>query len=129
MLSILEPFSNQSLIDSYRMQLFMTNNKIWLFGSNDITCDILESDQQQVTCEVSHENCSEKFLMTYIYAKCKDQLRKPLWDGMLKWSVTMYPWFILGDFNVITSISEKLGGRDYNINKILEFLALLRLVI
>ena len=84
MLAILEPFSNQAHIDSCRMQLIMdhsysnSNNKIWLFWSNEITCDILESDQQQVTCEIRHENCNEKFIMTYVYAKCKDQLRKSL---------------------------------------------------
>ena len=62
MLAILEPFSNQSLIESYRLQLLMDhsycnpNNKIWLFWSNEVTCDIMDSDQQQVTCEISHGN-------------------------------------------------------------------------
>nr|XP_010313000.1 uncharacterized protein LOC104644619 [Solanum lycopersicum] len=37
----------------------------------------------------------------------------------------MYPWSILGDFNVITSTSEKLGGKDYNINKSLEFISII----
>ena len=70
MMAILEPFSSYDHIDAYRLQLLMdhsysnSNNKIWLFWSNEITCDILESDQQQVTCEISHENCSEKFIVT-----------------------------------------------------------------
>ncbi|XP_069143598.1 uncharacterized protein [Solanum lycopersicum] len=98
------------------------NNKIWLFWSNEVVCKILDSDQQQITCEVNHDNCSESFLMTYVYAKCRDQLRKPLWDSMLKWSATVHPWCILGDFNVITSAQEKLGGREYNIRKSLEFI-------
>ena len=98
------------------------NNKIWLFWSNEVTCDILECDQQHITCEVSHENCSEKFIMTYVYAKCKDQLRKPLWDSMLQWSDTRYPWCVIGDFNFISSSNEKLGGREYNITKSLEFI-------
>ncbi|XP_004248595.1 uncharacterized protein [Solanum lycopersicum] len=119
MLAIIEPFSNQAHIESFRLQLIMDhifsnlNNKIWLFWSNEISAVILESDQQQVTCEISHENCSEKFIVTYVYAKCKNQLRKPLWDIMLKRSETMYPWSILGDFNVITSTSEKLDGSDH----------------
>ena len=60
--------------------------------------------------------------MTYVYAKWKDQLRKPLWDSMLQWSDTRYPWCIIGDFNVIASSNEKLGGREYNITKSLEFI-------
>ncbi|TMW88920.1 hypothetical protein EJD97_017904 [Solanum chilense] len=95
MIAILETFTNHSQLDFYRMQMLMNqghsnpNNKIWLFWSNEVTCNIMESDQQHITCEISHENCSEKFLMTYVYAKCKDQLRRPLWNSMLKWS-TLY---------------------------------------
>ena len=128
MIAILEPFTNQSQLEFYRLQLLMNkgycnpNNKIWIFWSTEVTCNILESDQQQVTCEISYEGYSEKFLMTYVYAKCKDSLRKPLWDSMLRWSTTVYPWCILGDFNVISSTQEKLGGREYNINKSLEFI-------
>ena len=128
MIAILEPFSNSTQLDFYRMKIGMDyghsnpNNKIWLFWSNEVVCKILDSDQQQITCEVKHEKCSESFLMTYVYAKCRDQLRKPLWDSMLKWSATVHPWCILGDFNVISSAQEKLGGREYNIRKSLEFI-------
>ena len=131
MIAILEPFSNFSLIDSYRMQLLMDNchynpnNKIWLFWTKEVDCHILESDQQNTTCEIKHEECSEKFHMTYVYAKCKDQLRKPLWDTMLKWAETSDPWCIIGDFNVIASTQEKLGGRAYNISKSLEFISII----
>ena len=68
MLAILEPFFNQSQVDSYRMQLLMNqghsnpNNKIWLFLSNEVTCDILECDQQHITCEVSHKIAVRSFL-------------------------------------------------------------------
>lgn len=97
MIAILEPFVNQSQIESYRLQVMMDNaynnpnNKIWLFWSNEVICTILESDPQYIVCEISHDECSEKFIMTYVYAKCKDQMRKPLWDSMLKWSNTVYP--------------------------------------
>ena len=63
--------------------------------------------------------------MTYVYAKCKDQLKRPLWEDMLKWSATRYPWCIIGNFNFISSIDEKLGGKDYNITKSLEFISII----
>ncbi|TMX05672.1 hypothetical protein EJD97_012153, partial [Solanum chilense] len=97
LIAILEPFTNHSQIDSYRLQMLMNNchsnpnNKIWLFWTNEVICNILESSEQQITCEICHEECSENFLMTYVYAKCKDHLRKPLWESMLKWSTTSYP--------------------------------------
>ncbi|TMW99761.1 hypothetical protein EJD97_001994, partial [Solanum chilense] len=97
MIAILEPFTNHSQLDFYRMQLLMNQghchpyNKIWLFWSTEANCNILESDQQQVTCEISHEGCIEKFLMTYVYGKCKDHLRRPLWDNM-GYSGQPYTW-------------------------------------
>ena len=111
MIAILEPFANLSQLDSYRIQMLMNNghsnpnSKIWLFCSCEVNCSIFESDQQHITCEVSYDECSEKFQMTYVYAKCKDHLRRPPWD-MLKWSETGYPWCINGDFNVISSSQE-----------------------
>ena len=71
MIAVLETFSNLSHLESYRMQMLMNcgysnpNNKIWLFWSNEVTCSILESDQQQITCEINHEECCEKFIITF----------------------------------------------------------------
>ncbi|XP_010324843.1 uncharacterized protein [Solanum lycopersicum] len=127
-LSPREPFANSSQLDSYRMRLLMdysysnSNNKIWIFWSDKVKCQIVDMDQQHISCEVIHEHCSDNFHITYVYAKCKEYLRKPLRDGMLKWSTTVKPWCIIGDFNVITSTQEKCGGRAYNINKSLEFI-------
>ena len=130
-ITILEPFSNTDHLESYRMQMLMnsaysnSNSKIWLFWSNDVICKVLDSDQQQVTCEIIHVECSEKFIITFVYAKCKDHLRRPLWNSMLKWADTRYPWCTIGDFNVISSTKEKKGGRDYNISKSLEFISVI----
>ena len=101
------------------------SNKIWLFWTNEVCCNIVESSEQNITCEISHEECSEKFLMTFVYAKCKDQLRKPLWESMLKWSAPSYPWCTICDFNVISSTQENIGGREYNINKSLELISII----
>ncbi|XP_055814560.1 uncharacterized protein LOC129884256 [Solanum dulcamara] len=35
------------------------------------------------------------------------------------------PWCIVGDFNVITEVEEKIGGLPYNMNKSLEFISVI----
>lgn len=35
------------------------------------------------------------------------------------------PWYIAGDFNLITSTEEKKGGIPYNMKKILEFISVI----
>ncbi|KAH0684385.1 hypothetical protein KY285_021899 [Solanum tuberosum] len=84
-----------------------------------------ESDDQQVTCEMKHTRSLEKFRITFVYAKCKDELRRPLWDRFIHLSTVKILWCTMGDFNVITSIDEKKGGIPYNMNKSFEFISVI----
>ncbi|TMW83798.1 hypothetical protein EJD97_000710, partial [Solanum chilense] len=92
MIAVLEPFANNSQLELYRMKLMMdfcysnSNNKIWLFWSTEVQSKVIDMDQQAITCEVKHEDCKDHFIITYVYAKCKDYLRKPFWDTLLKWA-------------------------------------------
>ncbi|KAH0725048.1 hypothetical protein KY284_000913 [Solanum tuberosum] len=103
------------------------NGKMWLFWNSDISCFVLEADDQQVTCEISHTEIQGNYIKTFVYAKCKDYLRKPLWDRLLHIADNRdtTPWCTVGDFNVITDIDEKLGGIPYNMRKSLEFIGVI----
>ncbi|WMV13664.1 hypothetical protein MTR67_007049 [Solanum verrucosum] len=86
-----------------------------------------EADDQQVTCEINHTEIQGNYIKTFVYAKCKDFLRKPLWDRLLHIADTRdtTPWCTVGDFNVITDIDEKLGGIPYIMKKSLEFIGVI----
>ncbi|KAG5615000.1 hypothetical protein H5410_014824 [Solanum commersonii] len=130
MIAILEPFSNSTQINMFKSMLAMdhavsnTNGKIWLFWTNEITCSVFEADEQQISCELTHTEVPETYIKTFVYAKCKDYLRKPLWDRLLHLADTKdtIPWCAVGDFNVITDTDEKLGGIPYDMRKSLEFI-------
>ncbi|KAG5580314.1 hypothetical protein H5410_050941 [Solanum commersonii] len=130
MIAILEPFSDNSHMNMFKSMLAMdyatsnNNGKIWLFWTNDISCKVLEVDEQQVTCELSHVEAPSTYINTFVYAKCKEYLRRPLWDRLLHFAdnINTTPWCTVGDFNVITDIDEKLGGIPYNMRKSLEFI-------
>jgi len=57
MIVILEPFADQVYINSYRIELSMDqacsnqNGKIW---NAHIQCQILENEDQHITCELNH---------------------------------------------------------------------------
>ncbi|KAH0714942.1 hypothetical protein KY284_007847 [Solanum tuberosum] len=104
-----------------------TNGKIWLFWTNDISYKGLEADEQQVTCELNHVEALDTYINTFVYAKCKDHLRRPLWERMLHFADTNnnIPWCTVGDFNVITDLDEKLSGIPYNMRKSLEFIGVI----
>ncbi|XP_055835240.1 uncharacterized protein LOC129903721 [Solanum dulcamara] len=130
--AILEPFSDSSQIHQFRNQLNMDNaisnpnGKIWLFWNKDVDCRILENGEQVITCEIFHVRNPNQFRVSFVYAKCKDHLRRPLWDSMLQHSNTTLPWCTLGDFNVITEPEEKLGGVTYNMRKSLAFISIIQ---
>ncbi|WMV30092.1 hypothetical protein MTR67_023477, partial [Solanum verrucosum] len=67
----------------------------------------------------------EKFMITFVYAKCNVELRKALWDRFIHLSTIKIPWCTMCDFNVITSIDEKKGGIPYNMNKSFEFISVI----
>ncbi|XP_049378372.1 uncharacterized protein LOC125843202 [Solanum stenotomum] len=101
------------------------NGKIWIFWNADIQCQILENEDQHITCELNHVECKEKYMISFIYAKCKDHLRRPFWDKLMQLSDKDIPWCTMGDFNMITSIEEKQGGVPYNMNKSFDFLSVI----
>lgn len=67
--------------------------------------------------------------MTFIYAKCKEHIRRPRWDKML-WQAEIEdkPWCLVGDNNVITSTEENLGGIPYNIRKFLDIISIISII-
>ncbi|XP_015169049.1 uncharacterized protein [Solanum tuberosum] len=101
------------------------NGKIWLFWSNDITGQVLEKHDQHITVTFQHTALPNKFMMSFVYAKCKEYMRRPLWDRLLLYANMDFPWCTIGDFNVITSIEEKLGGIPYIMNKSLQFIGVI----
>lgn len=80
-ITILGPFIDSTQIENYKQQLAMdhamnnSNRMIRIFWNLDVVCNLLEEDEQQVTCKISHNDLHTKFTTTFVYAKCKEHLR------------------------------------------------------
>ncbi|KAI9111908.1 hypothetical protein K1719_017598 [Acacia pycnantha] len=73
--------------------------------------DILEEDKQffHLRCRIPR---LPTFLLTALYAIPHSDCRSLLWGNILRLSKGIqYPWSILGDFNDIASINERIGGK------------------
>ncbi|WMV50080.1 hypothetical protein MTR67_043465, partial [Solanum verrucosum] len=88
-IAVLDPFSDNTHVQNIKHQLAMKqavsncNGKIWLFWMTDIDYVVLEEDEQQITCDIRHNALHNQFTITFVYAKCKDHLRRSLWDRIL----------------------------------------------
>ena len=58
------------------------------FFDNVISCKDLEADQQQVTCKLCHVEVVDTYINRFVYEKCKDCLRRQLWDRMIHFAYT-----------------------------------------
>lgn len=93
------------------------NGKIWVFGISDIDCNIIDKDEQQITCDMKNNELKFQFTTTFIYAKCKENLRRSLYKKIYHSSVSTNPWGSVGEYNVISYVDEKQGGLPYNMTK------------
>ncbi|XP_049410619.1 uncharacterized protein LOC125873814 [Solanum stenotomum] len=104
--SLHDPDDDDETCHTLKHQLAMDNaisncnGKIWLFWNLDVDYNFIEEAEQHITCEIVHNELHTKFPNTFVYAK-------------------------LGNYNVITSIDEKLGGVPYNMRKSLEFIVVI----
>nr|XP_009767123.1 PREDICTED: uncharacterized protein LOC104218348 [Nicotiana sylvestris]XP_016478926.1 PREDICTED: uncharacterized protein LOC107800291 [Nicotiana tabacum] len=75
--------------------------------------------------EMKHVEDENIFNLTMYYAKCEPVMRRPLWDILRhKSSTYTIPWCVIGDFNVIAFVEEKIGGIPYQMSKILDFFSM-----
>lgn len=101
-----------------------SNNKIWLFWSHDIICDILDNMDQIVNCWLSHITIDTPVYISIVYAKCTSVEREELWNDMRYFATGgTYPWAVCGDFNSITMKEEKKGGKPFNLRKNIPFIS------
>ncbi|XP_009601161.2 uncharacterized protein [Nicotiana tomentosiformis] len=87
------------------------NGKIWLFLDIVVEWELLIDTEQQVTIKVYHKDIGKHIILTFVYAKFSSLERLKLWDNLYNLANDMeMPWVVGGDFNVILSEEENIGG-------------------
>lgn len=127
---LMEPFQGGQHIEEYRSRLGMkhavlnVSGKIWVFIEENVEFSILkdEDQDQELTLKLANQNAGISLLVTLVYAKCRANERLALWDSLVDLSDSyQMPWIIGGDFNVIRTDEEKLGGLPVTFNEIQDF--------
>lgn len=75
------------------------NNKIWILRTNNSNITIPCDSEKQVTCYVNHTISGMNFHISLVYAKCKTNMRRDVWEDLLSISKNIQgPWSIVGGF-------------------------------
>lgn len=107
-IAILEHFADNVNAQDFKIQLTMgnvvcnCNGKIWLFQNNDIDFCVIDEDEQQITLDLKHNELKTQLTISFVYAKYKNYLRRPLRDRILQQTAQKEkPWCTVSDFYVL----------------------------
>ena len=74
------------------------------------TCQCIGESSQHLTIQVRCHLFPTPIHLSCIHAKCTGHERTILWHDLLRDNPGSSPWFLVGDFNMITNGEEKKGG-------------------
>ncbi|KAG6714358.1 hypothetical protein I3842_05G199000 [Carya illinoinensis] len=86
------------------------DGKIWLCWKQGIDMEAVGHNNQCIS--VLFTDQSGSILTSIVYAKCSYLERRALWDHLCGVSAVGIPWVVIGDFNVIRSNEERVGGNS-----------------
>ncbi|KAH0661803.1 hypothetical protein KY284_026734 [Solanum tuberosum] len=122
----MEPFQNPSELEHFKRKLGFDkagvnqNGKIWCFWKDDWEGSIILDTVQHVTIQFKKND--KEFLISAVYVRCNTMERLELWEELESIATNARcTWVIGGDFNVIISEEEKVGGLEFTLNEAIDF--------
>ncbi|KAK9725508.1 hypothetical protein RND81_05G149100 [Saponaria officinalis] len=96
--------------------------RIWMvWNPKTVTVSPVLSHSQIIHCHVLHHSSYSSFHCSFVYASNDPNTRIELWDSLSLISASVQEWLVLGDFNVIRDISERISSTLPNLDDILAF--------
>ncbi|KAL2933467.1 Phenylalanine--tRNA ligase alpha subunit [Bienertia sinuspersici] len=68
---------------------------------------------QMIHCVIKPSGGLEEFFCTFIYAHNDAKLRESLWENLRTLNSKLWgPWLLMGDFNCVINIEERIGSAE-----------------
>ena len=96
---------------------------LWLlWKKEEVEVIMLAATKQEIHATIKVCNSDLTWLISSIYSSPRLAERKILWENLSQVALLhTLPWLLLGDFNEILCGNDKMGGRQINLNRALEF--------
>ncbi|XP_074288360.1 uncharacterized protein LOC141613520 [Silene latifolia] len=105
MSKIVKQFPFFSLIHNYNSHY---NGRIWvLWRPSTIQVLKLNEGSQRITLQLTSLN--RNFVITFVYGANVDSSRQELWHHISSFNPGPLPWVILGDFNCVRRVKERIS--------------------
>ncbi|XP_074262977.1 uncharacterized protein LOC141585829 [Silene latifolia] len=101
--------------------------RIWLFFiPSTVTINKVSFHEQLIHCDVWFKASNQSIFVTVVYGLNDPRARMGLWEELSSISATItQAWVVLGDFNVVRKLSERVGPNPPSTQDILDFNACL----
>lgn len=83
------------------------NNKIWILYREETQINVLFDHPKMITCSITQNNLKKPIIVSFVYAKSTNALRKDLWNAILEFDLGNFPWALAEDFNATLSSGER----------------------
>ena len=92
---------------------------IWIFWKNcnkyPFSLSVIYKSLRFLACEISLLNLNIQYIAIFIYAPARKEWKLEFWKELIDYVNSLsLPFIILGDFNEISDVSDKMGGAQYN---------------
>lgn len=91
--------------------------RIWiLWQESEFEVNALMSDAHFIQLELVCKSTQGRFALTVVYAPNELAERYALWDRLCTLSRSVLgPWLVMGDFNNVLTVEERIGGLQPNV--------------
>ncbi|XP_074298992.1 uncharacterized protein LOC141629987 [Silene latifolia] len=112
-------FSSFSIINNYSHHY---NGRIWVFLNRRMVT-VLSSriHDQLIHVKLLNHVSNKTVSVTFIYGSNDGVEREGLWEELRQIALTVDEWIILGDFNIVRAVEERIGPNPPSLTEILAF--------
>jgi len=82
----------------------------------------LQTWDQLIHCEATQINSKIQLFISFVYVFNHEQQRRALWHNMENIANQMTePWCLIGDFSIVLSPADRIGGNEVSVQEIWSF--------
>ncbi|XP_074315376.1 uncharacterized protein LOC141651570 [Silene latifolia] len=117
--TISKKFSTYTIINNYSHHC---NGRIWVFlDIRRVTVVSAQVHDQFIHLELLNNRTNKIVFLTFVYASNDAGHRERLWDELRRLNGKVTNWIVLGDFNIVRDMDERLGPNPPSVNDMMAF--------
>ncbi|XP_062114106.1 uncharacterized protein LOC133825135 [Humulus lupulus] len=79
--------------------------------------EVIQETSQLLHCRVSLVGVNLTYFLSVVYGSNQLETRKSLWSNLANVQRPVTPWLIMGDFNAVFYVDDRLGGRSISVKE------------